>query len=611
VRSPTRRLGAAFLVVAVCVFVASAISSAARSSHTSARIARGGTLRVGWEANFGFTDNLDPTGEYLGDAQGIFDNLLVRTLVGYDHTAGAAGNKLVPDLATSVPPPTNGGKTYTFHLKPNVKFSPPVNRAVTSKDVLYAMERIAKPKDGAQYSFYYTVIKGFTAYGKGQAKTISGISTPNASTIVFNLTQPTGDFLRRMSMPATGPIPPEVGKCFDGQPGKYGQDLISTAGYMIQGIDQVNISSCKTITPASGYDGQTHLFLVRNPNYVQSTDPTRKNYVDAVQFTVDSSDVDIYNKIEANQLDMATSTIPPEVLKKYATDSNLRKYFFQNSGDRTWYVTMNLTQPPFDDLHVRRAMNYILDKQAMIQAWGGPLIGKVANHIVPDTLFDNQLAEYAPYKTPNDEGSLAKAKAAMKGSKYDTNHDGMCSAVACHGALLVIDTRAVDSKMLPVLEADAKKIGITFTTRTINGAYPTLQTPSKNVAISDRPGWGKDYADALTFFTPLFDGRTIIPNGNTNYSLVGITPSQCTSLGVEGNCTNVPNVDSQLDTCSKLIGQTRRSCYENLDKYLMTKVVPWVPFMWSYVTRITSSSVMHYQFDQFPTTPAYSQIAVK
>ena len=81
---------------------------------------------------------------------------------------------------------------------------------------------------------------------------------------------------------------------------------------------------------------------------------------------------------------------------------------------------MNLTQPPFDDIHVRKAMNWIMDKHSLVQAWGGPTIGQVANHIVPDTLFNNQLAEYKPYKTAGDTGSLAKAKAAMKGSKYDT-----------------------------------------------------------------------------------------------------------------------------------------------------------------------------------------------
>jgi peptide/nickel transport system substrate-binding protein len=606
VMSP-KRLAALFATVAVGAAIVSSVGSA--KTH----VGSGGTLRVGWEQSFGFTDSFDPTGEYLGDAFGIYGSLLVRTLVGYNHVAGAAGNKLVPDIATSIPAPTNGGKTYTFHLKPGVKFSPPVNRAVTSKDILYAMQRLAHPKNGAQYSFYYNVIKGFADYSAGKAKSISGISTPNASTIVFNLTGPTGDFLYRMSMPATGPIPAEVAKCFEGTAGRYGRDLVSTAGYMLKGIDQVDISSCSKVQPASGFDGQTILDLVRNPNYDAKTDSkaARGNYADEVQFIVNANADDIFSKIAAGELDMANSTIPGQILRRYATDASLKSQFHQNSGDRTWYITLNLTQPPFDDIHVRKAMNLVLDKVGLIQAWGGPVYGKVANHIVPDTLFNNQLAEYAPYKTPNDRGSVALAKAAMKGSKYDTKGDGTCSASACRSVYLLTDSRLVDTKLVPVLEAGAKKIGITFKQHTITGAYPTLQTPSKNVPISERPGWGKDYADALTFFTPLFDGRTIIPNGNTNYSLVGLTAAQCKTLKIGGNCSDIPSVNSQLDRCAALIGQPRLSCYENLDKYLMSKVVPWVPYLWSYVTRITSKNVTKYEFDQFATTPAYANIAVK
>ncbi|MBV8078788.1 MAG: hypothetical protein JO186_00250 [Actinobacteria bacterium] len=602
-----RRLLAASTVTLLVAAISVSAGSATRG------VSAGGILRVGWEQAFGFTDNFDPTGEYLGDAIGIYSSLLTRTLVGYEHAPGAAGNKLIPDLATSVPTPTNGGTTYTFHLKQGVKFSPPVNRAVTSKDILYALERIAKPKDGAEYAFYYTVIKGFEAYSKGKAKTIAGIKTPNASTIVFNLTAPTGDFLYRLSMPATGPIPVEVAKCFEGQAGKYGRDLVSTGPYMIAGMDKVSDSSCAALKPASGFDGQTVLDLVRNPNYDPKTDSktAREAYADEIKFTVDASADDIFNKIEAGQLDMANSTIPPQVLRKYATDPSLKPWFHQNSGDRTWYITLNLTQPPFDDIHVRRAMNWIADKAGLVQAWGGPTYGAVANHIVPDTLFNNQLADYKPYGTAGDHGSLDKAKAAMKGSKYDTNGDGTCSAPQCKNVVLLADARAVDAKLVPVLEADAKKIGITFTVRTINGAYPTIQTPSKGIPISERPGWGKDYADALTFFEPLFDGRTIIPQGNTDYSLVGITPAQCAADGVKGDCTNVPSVNSQLDKCAALSGQPRLTCYENLDKYLMTNVVPWVPYLWSYVTRITSKNVTHYQFDQFATTPAYANIAVK
>src|SRR5581483_1779253 len=56
-----------------------------------------------------------------------------------------------------------------------------------------------------------------------------------------------------------------------------------------------------------------------------------------------------------------------------------RRRDLEHPGARTWYLTMNLTQPPFDDVHVRKAMNWVMDKTALVQAWGGPAIGKVAN----------------------------------------------------------------------------------------------------------------------------------------------------------------------------------------------------------------------------------------
>src|SRR4029077_16379782 len=136
--------------------------------------------------------------------------------------------------------------------------------------------------------------------------------------------------------------------------------------------------------------------------------------------------------------------------------------------------------------------------------------------------------------------SVEKAKEAMKGSKYDTGGEGMCSASACKNGLLIADTRQLDQKMVPVIQADAQKIGITFTVRSIEGAYPAIQTPSRNIPIAERPGWGKDYADPFTFFNPLFDGRTIQANGNTNYSLVGITPATAAKVGAKGDLTGVP-----------------------------------------------------------------------
>src|SRR5579884_2262375 len=381
--------------------------------------AKGGTYTVGWEQSFGFTDNLDPTGEYLGNAWAILNDLLVRALIGYKHQAGAAGNELVGDLATDVPQPTDNGLTYTYHLRSGIKYGPPVDRAVTAKDVVYAMNRLADPKDGAEYAFYYSVIKGFDDVVNGKAKTVSGITAPNNSTVVIHLTTKTGDFNYRMAMPATAPIPPEVGACFEGKPGNYGRNIISTGPYMIAG-SAGKFTSCAALKPFSGYAGANgnHLTLVRNPNYVQSTDPYRKNYPDRFQFVINSNADDIFNKVQAGTYDDEESSPSPKTLRQYSTNPSLKKMLQSNGGDRTWYLTMNLTQPPFDDIHVRKAMNYIMDKQALRLAWGGPILGSIATHIVPPVLFNNGLSEYDPYATPNEAGSVQKAQAEMKKSKY-------------------------------------------------------------------------------------------------------------------------------------------------------------------------------------------------
>jgi peptide/nickel transport system substrate-binding protein len=589
-------------------------TASASKSFDNGSPEKGGIYRVGWEQSFGFTNNFDPTGEYLGNAWGLYVNLLMRPLIGYKHQPGAAGNELIGDLATDVPQPTDNGLTYTYKLRDGIKFGPPVNRAVTSKDVAYAMNRLANPKDGGQYAFYYTVIKGWDAVANGKAKTVSGITTPDDKTIVFHLTAKTGDFNLRMSMPATAPIPPEVGACFEGKPGDYGRDLISSGPYMIKG-SAGTFSSCSALKPFSGYDGANgnHIILVRNPNYDQSTDDYRKNYPDEFHYVIDSNADDIYAKVAAGQLEDEQSSPQPKTIRQYVTDPNLKARLLPNVGDRTWYLTMNLTQPPFDDIHVRKAMNYIMDKQSLRKAWGGPVVGSIATHIAPPVMYNNGLAEYDPYASPNESGDLAKAAAEMKQSKYDPGKTGKCTAAACKNVLMIGDTRALDNRMIPVVQASAGKIGITFTVRQINGAYTTIQTTNKNIPFSERPGWGKDYADPYTFFGELFDSRAMIPEGNTNYSLVGITPQLNTEkkLGVKGNLANIPSVNADIDVCIAKIGEDRTTCWENLDKKLMTDVVPWVPYLWSNNVTIVGPKVTHWNYDQFSDGTAYSQVSVK
>ena len=156
-----------------------------------------------------------------------------------------------------------------------------------------------------------------------------------------------------------------------------------------------------------------------------------------------------------------------------------------------------------------------------------------------------------------------------------------------------------------------KKIGITLKTRILKDAYTPIQTPRQNVPFSSQPSWGKDYADATTFYGPLFDGRNIIPRNNTNYSLLGMTPAQAKKLGVKGTLTDVPSVNADLDKCAPTLGNARVSCYAALDKKLTTQIVPWVPYLWSYVNYIVSKNVTKWEFDQFGGTIAYAHVAVK
>jgi peptide/nickel transport system substrate-binding protein len=489
-----------------------------------------------------------------------------------------------------------------------------VNRVITSKDVAYAMNRLANPKDGGQYAFYYTVIKGWDDVANGKAKTVSGITTPDNQTIVFHLTKPTGDFNLRMSMPATAPIPPEVGACFEGKPGDYGRNVISSGPYIVQGASG-KFTSCAALKPFAGFDGANgnHMILVRNPNYDQSTDQYRKNYPDSFEYRVNSNADDIYAKVQAGQLEDEQASPQPKTIRQYSTDPSLKDKLLPNVGDRTWYLTMNMTQPPFDDIHVRKAMNYITNKDALRKAWGGPVIGSVATHIAPPVMYNNGLAEYDPYSTPNEQGDTAKAAAEMKQSKYDPGKTGKCTMSQCKGVLMIADVRAVDNRMVPVIQANAAKIGVTFKVRSINGAYTTIQTTNKNIPFSERPGWGKDYADPYTFFGELFDSRALIPSGNTNYSLVGITPqiNVQKKLGVTGNLNNVPSINADIDKCIVKTGQARTTCWENLDKKVMTQVVPWVPYLWSNNVTIVGPTVTHWNYDQFSDGTAYSQVSVK
>jgi len=579
--------------------------------------ARGGVYRTAVES-LGFIDGLDPTGEYNNRSFALYGQLLLRTLVTYDHVAGLPGDRLVPDLATDTGQVSADGLTWTFHLKEDVRFGPPVNRAITSMDIAYAFRRIDTKAFVAQYGFYYDgTIVGMNGPTESMPSHIAGIDTPDGRTIVFHLRAPTGDFGYRLALPATAPIPVEVASCFT-KAGDYGRNLVSSGPYMIRGADQVDASSCSTIKPMSGFDPTSKLILVRNPNYAPQTDSPadRESNIDGLSLTVDASADDIFNRIQTGDLDGSFNTPPPAtVQQRYLSNPELKQLLHVNAADGISYISMNILVPPFDDLHVRRAVNFVLDKAAVQKAAGGPIQGGIATHIFPPTVVDAGSSNLDPYASRNGAGDLERAKGEMKLSAYDHDKDGRCDDAACNNVLMISTTAAPWPNMAPIIVAALASIGIPVRLSELDApaAYQSIQTVKNLVPLASFPGWLKDYPDPSTFAV-VFESSAINCEGQINYSEVGMTRAQAERCGVLPQWQAVGgqtlSVDRRIADCEGLIGQSRDGCWVALDSYLMEDVVPWVPLTWANAVDVMSKSVTRFEFDQSTGVIALCHLAV-
>ncbi len=564
---------------------------------------KGGIFRIQtdqllWDAD------LDPSGEYLGFAWDFF-YAMHRPLLGYNHKlATKGGDEVKPDLATTIGEVSADGLTWTFKIK-DVKFGPPLNRKVTTKDIAFAIARTGNLAIGASGPgpTYYAPIKGYTEVTEGKAKTVSGIATPDDSTIVFTLTVPTGDFRQRVALPASAPIPEEVAKCFT-KAAEYGDFQISTGPYMLRGIDKVDISSCEKLKAAGaeGHDPTAFTHLVRNPSYDAGTDTKdmRQNFVDGISLTLNTNRDDIEKKVLAGQVDDGEVTVSVTTLNKADTDATVRDNIHVDPGDRTWYISLALNQAPFDDLAVRKAASYIVDKTALVRARGGKFAGIPAEHIIPPDVLGGRLkaGEFDPYASPNHAGNPDAAKAEMKKSKYDTNQDGICDAKECKNVLHI--TRSADPypNIAAILEDSLRKIGITLKTKPVDSYYQTVQVPTATPPIGSGAGWGKDFADAGTFYTPLLSSAAINVEATQNFAFLGLTRAQAGRINIRYPSGGVPSADAGIKECQATVGEARNDCWAALDQKTMNEMVPWIPYLWANNITLVSDAVSNYEFDQ-------------
>ena len=582
---------------------------------------QGGIYRVQVDTDFGFNGGFDPTGEYLGWAWALYSNLLVRNLVTYNHTSGVEGATIVPDLATEVPTPSEDGLTYEFTLKDGIKFGPPVNRDITAEDFVTAFKRLGTPSAAAQYGFYYTEIAGLAEFTEGGATgEISGVEAVDPKTLRITLTKPVGDLMFRLAMPATGPFPAEVSDCWVNA-GEYGRYLVASGPYMIQGSDEMDVSSCDAMKPISGFDPAERLALVRNPSYDAATDSksVRANNVDGFLFSTNSNNEDIFNKLDAGEIEGEVATAPPQVLRKYETNPDFEGRLQVEPGDRTWYITMNLTLPPFDDINIRKAVNQAINKDTLRTIRGGPTTGEIATHVLPPEMTGGTPTntEYDPYPSTDFQGDIEAAKEFIKESKYDSDGDGECDDPVCKDILFLTRNSPPQVEQAPAIEEQLAPLGLTFNIRELDTstAYTQLGDLNQKFPIAVNAGWGKDYGDPSTFAV-LFDGRNItdVAGANSNYALVGLTEEQAAEFGIadeaDRNVVGVPNVDEKIDECAALLDQARTDCWIALDQLLMEEVVMWAPMLWATNNDLLGPAVAHYEFDQFSGEAAYSKVAV-
>ncbi|MGH2634777.1 MAG: ABC transporter substrate-binding protein [Actinomycetota bacterium] len=589
-------------------------------SGATGELPTGGTLRLALVSDV--QEAFDPQKEYYGVAWAMYRCCLLRTLLSYNgRTTADGGAEVQPDLAAAQPEVSADGLTWTFTLKPGIAYSPPLETVtVTAQDFIRAMEREACGEcSTGGYSFYYSAIEGFDEYAAGEADSISGLEAPDEQTLIVRTTEPTGDLPYRMAMPAAAPIPPNPDDpdarlgIAEGHDDNFGRFQVGTGPYMFEGTDQLDFSvAAEDQEPVSGYDVGRSIVFVRNPAYDPESDDLREGYVDRIEILIGGDSNDLALQVDAGVIDMVFDGVPPaQQVQQYSSDPELQDQIHSDPSDGVRYIEMNLATPPFDDVHVRRALNYALDKEGFRQLRGGPLFGELAGHIMVNSLQGNLLEDFDPFATPNGRGDLEAAKAEMALSVYDTDGDGVCDDPVCEDVLTVTDESDPYPDQTALLAQALEPLGISLDAKTFERTtmYSKCEDPNTHWALCPSVSWGKDYPDGYTFGPPLFSQAAIGPESCCNDPMIGITPEMLQERGYDPNIP-VPSAEDQINACIPLSGDERLQCWADLDTYLMEEIVPWVPYLFDNNVVVTSTRVVGWSFDQFAGLPALDRLAV-
>jgi ABC-type transport system substrate-binding protein len=625
-------------VALLAAVLAGCTPASATSPKAGPRIPNGGVLRVVMPPWNGSdltnippkVDALDPqlnTGSTFFDSAELFRCCLLRTLYSnIGRPASEGGAELHPDLAVALPYVSADGLTWTFRIRQGVKYAPPIHREIVAADFVRALQRQARLSNGQ--TRIYSVIAGFDQYRAGTTSTILGLETPDRYTLRVHLDQVAGDLPYRFTLSNSAPIPPDPTGVTPfgvatGHDAGYGRFLVASGPYMIKGSPQLDFRAApEKQRPLSGFVPGSSLTFVRNPSWSAASDPLRPAFLDEIRITFGISRDDAARQLEAHQTDLVWLPSPPQqvpawLLEKVRAHPDIGRVV-ANSRDVFRFISMNLAVPPFDDIHVRKAVNYIIDKEALAGAYGGNMAASIATHIAPDGLESNALAAFDPFATPDHKGSLDLAVQEMRQSRYDVDHSGTCSSPLCKNILALTISPGNDNtgmqfrQMGALIASTLRPIGITLDVQSPRGALALASDPGRRIPLMLTLGGGKWYMNASSIFAADFAG----PATNTEQAcdpwcrdtMLGASPEQLRRWGYQ--VTSVPSVDSRIRECS-LGGDRQSQCWADLDIYLMEKVVPIAPYALENIVQVIPPRLVNYAFDQFANSPAFDQIAVK
>jgi peptide/nickel transport system substrate-binding protein len=407
-------------------------------------------------------------------------------LVAFKRVAGTEGTKLVPDLATSIPKPTDGGKTYAFTIRKGIKFSN--GKELKPSDVKYTFERLFKIGQSPNAGSWYNVIVGGDACVKTPTtcNLDQGVVVDDAkNTVTFHLTKGDPEFLDQIAVPFAFILP-------TGTPNK--EVLIPPPG----------TGPYKWVE----YNPNKEMKLVRNPYFkVWSKDAQPAGNPDVIVQKFGLSGEAQVTQVENGQADWMFDPPPADRINEMST--KYPSQVFVNPLTAVYYFAFNVRVPPFNNLKARQGVNFATDRNALVKIYGGPKLAVPTCQILPPSFPGYQA--YCPY-TKNPGSGKWTAPDMAKAQQ-------LINASGTKGATVKVNTDTIDVDKAYGLYFVGllNKLGYKAQLQALSPdiQYPYCQN-SKNKIQFCYSSWYQDYPAASDFLNVLLGCDSFVPNSNAS-----------------------------------------------------------------------------------------------